>query len=185
MGLLIIAFIDYFWQRHTFLQSLRMTKQEIKDEFKQSDGSPEVKAKIRRKQIEASAQAAKNAASIEDVPNATAVITNPTHFAVALNYEVGSKGAPTIIAKGKGVLAKAIIEKAENSKVTIYRAPMLSRALFFSSDIGNEISEKLYTAVAVVLAYIYKIDRGESADEPVFSLPDDMKYDENGELING
>ena len=183
VGLAIIAAIDYFWQRHIFMQGLRMTKQEIKDEFKQTEGSPEVKAKIRRKQMEASANTAKNAAALEDVQNATAVITNPTHFAVALKYEVGSKGAPTILALGKGPMAKNIIERAENAKITLFRSPLLARALFFTGEIGQEISDKLYTAVAVALAYIYKIDRGEFASEPEIIIPEDMQYNEQGELL--
>ena len=185
IGLAIIASIDYFWQRHIYMQGLRMTKQEIKDEFKQTEGSPEVKAKIRRKQMEASANTAKNAAALEDVQNATAVITNPTHFAVALKYEVGSKGAPTILALGKGPMAKNIIERAENAKVTLFRSPLLARALFFTGEIGQEISDKLYTAVAVALAYIYKIDRGEFASEPEIIIPQDMQYNEHGELLEG
>ena len=185
IGLAIIASIDYFWQRHIYMQGLRMTKQEIKDEFKQTEGSPEVKAKIRRKQMEASANTAKNAAALEDVQNATAVITNPTHFAVALKYEVGSKGAPTILALGKGPMAKNIIERAENAKITLFRSPLLARALFFTGEIGQEISDKLYTAVAVALAYIYKIDRGEFASEPEIIIPQDMQYNEHGELLEG
>ena len=185
IGLAIIASIDYFWQRHIYMQGLRMTKQEIKDEFKQTEGSPEVKAKIRRKQMEASANTAKHAAALEDVQNATAVITNPTHFAVALKYEVGSKGAPTILALGKGPMAKNIIERAENAKITLFRSPLLARALFFTGEIGQEISDKLYTAVAVALAYIYKIDRGEFASEPEIIIPQDMQYNEHGELLEG
>ena len=185
IGLAIIASIDYFWQRHIYMQGLRMTKQEIKDEFKQTEGSPEVKAKIRRKQMEASANTAKHAAALEDVQNATAVITNPTHFAVALKYEVGSKGAPTILALGKGPMAKNIIERAENAKITLFRSPLLARALFFTGEIGQEISDKLYTAVAVALAYIYKIDRGEFASEPEIIIPEDMQYNEQGELLGG
>ena len=185
VGLAIIAAIDYFWQRHIYMQGLRMTKQEIKDEFKQTEGSPEVKAKIRRKQMEASANTAKHAAALEDVQNATAVITNPTHFAVALKYEVGSKGAPTILALGKGPMAKNIIERAESAKITLFRSPLLARALFFTGEIGQEISDKLYTAVAVALAYIYKIDRGEFASEPEIIIPEDMQYNEQGELLGG
>ena len=185
VGLAIIAAIDYFWQRHIFMQGLRMTKQEIKDEFKQTEGSPEVKAKIRRKQMEASANTAKNAAALEDVKDASAVITNPTHFAVALKYEVGSKGAPTILALGKGPMAKNIIERAESAKITLFRSPLLARALFFTGEIGQEISDKLYTAVAVALAYIYKIDRGEFASEPEIIIPQDMQYNEHGELLGG
>ena len=185
IGLAIIAAIDYFWQRHIFIQGLRMTKQEIKDEFKQTEGSPEVKAKIRRKQMEASANTAKQAAALDDVKNATAVITNPTHFAVALKYEVGTKGAPTILALGKGPMAKNIIERAENAKITLFRSPLLARALFFTGEIGQEINDKLYTAVAVALAYIYKIDRGEFASEPEINIPLDMQFNEQGDLIEG
>ena len=183
IGLAIIAAIDYFWQRHIFIQGLKMTKQEIKDEFKQTEGSPEVKAKIRRKQMEASANAAKQASALNDVKDATAVITNPTHFAVALKYEVGSKGAPTILALGKGAMAKAIMERAQTANITLFRSPLLARALFFTGDIGGEISEKLYTAVAVALAYIYKIDRGEFASEPEIIIPQDMQFNEQGQLL--
>ena len=185
VGLAIIAAIDYFWQRHIFIQGLRMTKQEIKDEFKQTEGSPEVKAKIRRKQMEASANAAKQASALNDVKDATAVITNPTHFAVALKYEVGSKGAPTILALGKGAMATAIMERAEQANITLFRSPLLARALFFTGEIGQEISDKLYTAVAVALAYIYKIDRGEFASEPEIIVPEDMQFNEYGELLEG
>ena len=185
VGLAIIAAIDYFWQRHIFIQGLRMTKQEIKDEFKQTEGSPEVKAKIRRKQMEASANAAKQASALNDVKDATAVITNPTHFAVALKYEVGSKGAPIILALGKGAMAKAIMERAEQANITLFRSPLLARALFFTGEIGQEISDKLYTAVAVALAYIYKIDRGEFASEPEIIVPEDMQFNEYGELLEG
>ena len=185
VGLAIIAAIDYFWQRHIFIQGLRMTKQEIKDEFKQTEGSPEVKAKIRRKQMEASANAAKQASALNDVKDATAVITNPTHFAVALKYEVGSKGAPTILALGKGAMAKAIMERAEQANITLFRSPLLARALFFTGEIGQEISDKLYTAVAVALAYIYKIDRGEFASEPEIIVPEDMQFNEYGQLLEG
>ena len=185
VGLAIIAAIDYFWQRHIFIQGLRMTKQEIKDEFKQTEGSPEVKAKIRRKQMEASANAAKQASALDDVKDATAVITNPTHFAVALKYEVGSKGAPTILALGKGAMAKAIMERAEQANITLFRSPLLARALFFTGEIGQEISDKLYTAVAIALAYIYKIDRGEFASEPEIIVPADMQFDEYGKLLEG
>ena len=185
VGLAIIAAIDYFWQRHIFIQGLRMTKQEIKDEFKQTEGSPEVKAKIRRKQMEASANAAKQASALDDVKNATAVITYPTHFAIALKYEVGSKGAPIILALGKGPMAKAIMERAEQANITLFRSPLLARALFFTGEIGQEISDKLYTAVAVALAYIFKIDRGEFASEPEIIVPEEMQFNEFGELLEG
>ena len=183
IGLAIIAAIDYFWQRHTFIQGLRMTKQEIKDEFKQTEGSPEVKAKVRRKQMEASAKTAQQAEALDNVSNATAVITNPTHFAVALNYEVGSKGAPTILAMGRGAMAKAIMERAEKASVTVFRSPLLARALFFTGEIGQEISDQLYTAVAVALAYIYKLDNGEFVSEPDIDIPEEMQFNEYGKLM--
>ena len=135
--------------------------------------------------MEASANAAKQASALNDVKDATAVITNPTHFAVALKYEVGSKGAPTILALGKGAMAKAIMERAEQANITLFRSPLLARALFFTGEIGQEISDKLYTAVAVALAYIYKIDRGEFASEPEIIVPEDMQFNEYGELLEG
>ena len=135
--------------------------------------------------MEASANASKQASALENVQEATAVITNPTHFAVALKYEVGSKGAPTILALGKGAMAKAIMERAEQANITLFRSPLLARALFFTGEIGQEISDKLYTAVAVALAYIYKIDRGEFASEPEIIVPEDMQFNEYGELLEG
>ena len=135
--------------------------------------------------MEASANAAKQASALDDVKNATAVITNPTHFAIALKYEVGSKGAPIILALGKGPMAKAIMERAEQANITLFRSPLLARALFFTGEIGQEISDKLYTAVAVALAYIYKIDRGEFASEPEIIVPEEMQFNEFGELLEG
>ncbi|HAD72756.1 MAG TPA: flagellar biosynthesis protein FlhB, partial [Alphaproteobacteria bacterium] len=106
--LAVIAAIDYFWQRHVHIKQLRMSKQEIKDEYKQTEGSPEVKAKIRRMQMETAQNAGRQQAALEDVPQATAIITNPTHFAVALKYEVGSSEAPKILAMGRGHMAQKI-----------------------------------------------------------------------------
>ena len=148
----MIAAIDYFWQRHQHIESLKMTRQEQKDEFKQTEGSPEVKQKIRQKQIEASMASAAQRKSVDNVSNATAIITNPTHFAVALRYIVGEPGAPEVVAMGRGNVAKDIINKGKEENITVYRSPLLARALFFTSDIGKEISEKLYNAVAVALA---------------------------------
>lgn len=185
LGLIFISAIDYFWQRHTFTQELLMTKQELKDEFKQTEGSPEVKAKIRRKQMEASQQSAQQRSALDDVVNATAIITNPTHFAVALKYEVGQPGAPVILAMGKGAIAAQIIERGENARITVFRSPPLARALFFTGSIGQEISDGLYNAVAIVLAYIYRIEKGEDADNPLVELPDDLQFDEFGKLVSG
>ena len=183
--LAVIAFIDFMYQRHTHIKSLKMSKQEQKDEHKQTEGSPEVKAKIRRMQMEKSANAARQTAALDDVASATAVITNPTHFAVALKYDVGSPDAPKILAMGRGHMAAQIIERANNAKVTIFQNPLLARALYFSSEIGKEIPERLYQAVAVVLAYIYRVDKGEDLERPEVELPEDLRFNEHGNVMSG
>ena len=183
--LAIIAMIDYFWQRHTHIQSLRMTKQEVKDEYKQTEGSPEVKAKIRRMQMETAANAGRQQAALDDVPDATAVITNPTHFAVALKYEVGSSEAPKILAMGRGNMAHKIIERANGADVTVFRSPLLARALYYTGEIGAEIAEQLYQAVAVVLAYLYRVDKGEVLAEPEVEIPESLRFTENGQPLKG
>jgi len=182
--LAIIAAIDFFYQRHAHIESLKMTKQEVKDEYKQTEGSPEVKAKIRRMQMETAANGARQSAAVDDVPNATAVITNPTHFAVALKYEVGSSEAPKVLAMGRGQMAHRIIEKAEQSSVTVFRSPLLARALYYTSDIGVEISERLYQAVAVVLAYLYRIDNGDMLEEPEVEVPAELQFDEFRQIVD-
>ena len=180
VALMIIAAIDYAWQRHTHIKSLKMTLKEVKDEFKQTEGSPEVKAKIRRMQMQQAAEGGRQREALDNVASATTVITNPTHFAVALKYEAGEAGAPTVVAMGKGKMAEQIIERATDAKVRVLRIPLLARALYFTSDLGAEIAEGLYNAVAIILAYVYRIDRGEVLDEPEISLPPEMRFDENG-----
>ena len=181
--LAVIALLDYMWQRHTHIKELKMSKQDQKDEYKQTDGSPEVKAKIRRMQMENSANAARQQTALNDVPSATAIITNPTHFAVALKYDVGSLEAPKVLAMGRGKIAELIIERGNDADVTIFQSPLLARALFFSGEIGREIPEMLYQAVAVVLAYIYRVDRGEDLERPDVELPEDMRFDEFGKPL--
>ena len=181
--LLVIAAIDYFYQRYEHIKSLRMTKQEVKDEYKQTEGSPEVRAKIRRLQMESATKSAKQQEALENMGEATAIITNPTHFAVALKYEVGQLGAPKIIAMGKGLIAKRIIDIGTEKKITSFRSPLLARALFFTGEIGEEISEKLYNAVAVALAYVYKLDRGEDIETPDIDVPEDLRFNENGTIL--
>ena len=185
LGLLVIAVLDYFYQRYEHITSLRMTKQEVKDEYKQTEGSPEVRAKIRRLQMESATKAAKQQEALDNMDEATAIITNPTHFAVALKYEVGQVGAPKIIAMGKGLIAKRIIELGSEKNITSFRSPLLARALFFTGEIGEEISEKLYNAVAIALAYIYRLDRGEDATEPDITVPEDLQFNENGQNLMG
>ena len=185
LSLLVIAVLDYFYQRYEHITSLRMTKQEVKDEYKQTEGSPEVRAKIRRLQMESATKAAKQQEALDNMDQATAIITNPTHFAVALKYEVGQVGAPKIIAMGKGLIAKRIIELGSEKNITSFRSPLLARALFFTGEIGEEISEKLYNAVAIALAYVYRLDRGEDVTEPDITVPEDLQFNENGQNLMG
>src|SRR5690242_14427258 len=137
------------------MNDLRMTKQEIKDEMKESDGSPQVKAKIRSLRRD---QARRR--MMQAVPTATAVIVNPTHFAVALLYKPESMAAPLVVAKGKNYLALRIRQKAVENQVPIIENPPLARALYSSVDVGQEIPPQLYRAVAEILAYIFKLMNG-------------------------
>ena len=180
IGLLIIGAIDYFWQSHSHTKELKMSRQDLKDEYKQTEGSPEVKQKIRRMQMETAANSNKQREAVKDVSEATAVITNPTHFAIALKYTVGDAGAPKVLAMGRGKIAEEIMNKANEHKVTVFQSPLLARALYYTSNIGDEVSEKLYTAVAIALAYIYRLDQGEALIEPTIAVPDDLQFDEFG-----
>jgi flagellar biosynthetic protein FlhB len=187
LSLLLILFVigvgDYIWSRHTWLQKLRMTKQDMKEEFKESEGSPEVKSRMRRLQMEASQKAAEQSQAIDNVKDATVIITNPTHFAIAIKYEPSSDDAPLILAMGKDIMAKRVIEQAELHSKTVVRSPILARALYFTGNIGQAISEQLYSAVASILAYVYQLERGIDAtlDEP--DVPEDFIFDENGRTI--
>lgn len=185
IALLIIGAIDYAWQRHSHKQKLMMTLKEVKDESKQTHGSPEVRAKIRRMQMQKSQESARQRDALDNVGLATAVITNPTHFAVALKYTAGQAGAPEVVAMGRGPLAQQIIDRANETRVTTLRIPMLARALYFTSEIGSEIAEGLYNAVAVILAYVFRIESGESLDMPELTLPPELRFDENGNLEQG
>ena len=185
IALLVIAAIDYIWQRHSHKKSLMMTPKEVKDESKQTHGSPEVKAKIRRMQMQKSQESARQRDALDNVGLATAVITNPTHFAVALKYTAGQAGAPEVVAMGRGPIALQIIDRAKDAHVTTLRIPVLARALYYTSEIGGEIAEGLYNAVAVILAYVFRIDSGESLDMPELTLPPELRFDEDGNLEQG
>ena len=182
VGLFIIAVIDFAWQRYTHTESLRMTIKEVKDESRQTEGSPEVRAKIRRMQYQQSQESSQQREALGNVGDATVVITNPTHFAVALKYASGQMGAPTVLAMGRGVIAQQIIDKAEEHDVRTLCIPMLARALFFTSEIGGEITEGLYNAVAVILAYVFRINNDETLEMPDLTLPPELRFDEYGNL---
>ncbi|MEL7300705.1 MAG: EscU/YscU/HrcU family type III secretion system export apparatus switch protein [Pseudomonadota bacterium] len=179
VGLLLIAAIDLVWQIHQNTQQLRMSRQEIKDEVKEAEGAPEQKAEQRRRQRDASRRAAERKA-LDDVPSANAIITNPTHFAVALRYDPASGKAPIIVAMGKGDLARELIRRGRLATVKTLRVPPLSRALFFHGTLGKEIPEALYAAVAVVLAHVWRLDRGMAGPLPAVSLPEELLFDEFG-----
>ena len=178
--LAFIGIIDLIWQKYDFMKSLRMSHQDIKDEYKETDGQPEVKQKIRRLQAEAANKSKKENSSIDNLGEATAIITNPTHFAVALKYEVGEASAPIVICKGKGKIAEKIINKGKELNIGSMQSPKLARAIYFTCEIGDEIMSQLYNAVAIALAYIFKIDKGEEIEKPQIEVPDDLVFDEFG-----
>jgi len=146
-----IGVIDYFWKRRRHEHQLRMTKQEVKDEVRQYGVSAEVKAALRRRQMQAA-----RARMMAAVPNADVVVTNPTHYAVALSYD-GSRTAPEVVAKGTDLIAAQIRRVAEENDVPLVSDPPLARALHSSTEIGQVIPPELYAAVARVLAFVYRL----------------------------
>ncbi len=147
-----IAGIDAPYQMWHHANKLKMTRQEMIQESKESDGNPQIKGKIRQMQREMARRR-----MMQDVPTADVVVTNPTHYAVALKYADGSKGAPKVVAKGTDAVAAKIRELAKENRVAILEAPALARALHKHTDIGDEIPQRLYAAVAEVLAYVYQL----------------------------
>ncbi len=154
MALLIIAILDYAFRRRQHEQQIKMTKQEVKDEVKQQDGNPEVRGRIRQRQREMSRRR-----MMAEVPKADVVITNPTHFAVALRYESSENPAPVVVAKGQRHLAMKIREIAELNRIPIVENVQLARSLYASVEIGDPIPADLYQAVAEVLAYVYRLTK--------------------------
>ena len=152
---LLAGVVDLIWQRRRYSKQLQMTKQEIREETKEQESSPHVKARIRRIQRDLSRRK-----MMKEIPKATAVIVNPTHYAVAIRYSVDSPGAPKVIAKGKNYLAQRIRQKAIEHQIPIVENPPLARALYASVEVGQEIPSHLYRAVAEILAYIYKLMNG-------------------------
>ena len=150
--LLAMAFADYAYQKWDFEKSIRMSKKEVKDEYKQMEGDPQVKQKIRQKQREMAKQR-----MMQDVPKADVVITNPTHIAVALQYDRAIMTAPIVIAKGGDYLAKRIRDIATLNLIPIVENKPLAWALYEHVDVGEEIPENMYKAVAEVLAFVYKL----------------------------
>lgn len=149
---LVIGFADLFYQRRKFKKDMRMSKKEIKDEWKNAEGDPQIKGKIKSKMLEASRRRMMNA-----IPSADVIITNPTHFAVALQYDRESGSAPVVVAKGADYMAQKIKDIAKENKVEIVENKPLARMLYFNVEIDQEIPQELYQMVAEILAYVYRI----------------------------
>jgi flagellar biosynthetic protein FlhB len=176
-ALLLIAMIDVPTQIIQRGGRLRMSKQEVKDESKQTEGSPEMKGAQRRRQREVLMGSARSA-----VAEATVILTNPTHYAIALRYRPGEDAAPLVVARGRGATAEAIRELAGESKVPILSYPQLARAIYYTSRTGSVIREDLYMAVATILAFVFNLDAAvaSGAAQPPVEVPKDARFDEQG-----
>ena len=181
LSLVIIAMIDVPFQRWQFMKQMRMSKQEIKDEMKNSEGNPEIKAQIRRRQREIS-----NARMIDSVKDADVVITNPEHFAVALAYDPNGDTAPILLAKGADEMAARIRAEAQKHGIEIFQAAPLARALYFTTEVDHPVPEDLYYAVAQVIAYVFNLASVRPGAAPVQrpkpTVPESMQFDTNGKL---
>lgn len=178
-SLILIAAVDVPFQVWDNKKKLKMTKQEIKDEYKDTEGKPEVKSKIRQLQREMA-----DRRMMAEVPKADVVITNPTHFAVALKYDPQGLGAPVLVAKGADVIALKIREVAGEHDVVVLESPALARAVYYSTELDREIPAGLYLAVAQVLAYVYQLRQYRAGQGkrpgpmPTPSIPEDLRRDE-------
>lgn len=181
LSLVIIAMIDVPFQRWQFMKQMRMSKQEIKDEMKNSEGNPEIKAQIRQRQREMS-----NARMIDSVKDADVVITNPEHFAVALAYDPNGDTAPILLAKGADEMAARIRAEAQKYGIEIFQAAPLARALYFTTEVDHPVPEDLYYAAAQVIAYVFNLASVRPGAAPVQrpkpTVPETMQFDTNGKL---
>jgi flagellar biosynthetic protein FlhB len=179
MGLVLIALADVPIQQYQVHKKLMMSRQEVRDEMKDSEGRPEVKQKIKQRQREMA-----NNKMMAKVKDADVVITNPQHFAVALAYDPNGEGAPILLAKGSDEMARRIREEAQAHAVELFPAPELARALYFTTQVDEPIPEGLYHAVAQVIAYVFSLNQsyaaGEGVLKPVPVVPENMRFDSNG-----
>lgn len=178
-GLVVIAGIDVPIQLIQLLRKLRMSKQEIKDEHKESEGNPENKAAQRQRRHDLAKRNMRKA-----VTEAHVVLTNPTHFAVALRYDRGRDQVPVVVAKGRGVTAQAIRELAAEARVTTLEYPMLARAIYYTSREGQEVRDDLYMAIATVLAFVFGLNVQAGGNPPPVTVPTSARFDENGVKIS-
>ena len=179
-GLFLIAGIDVPAQIMQRSKRLGMSKQDIKDEHKESEGSPELKGHIRRRQFEVLSGSTRQA-----VAEASVIITNPTHFAVALRYKPGQDAAPVVVARGCDAIAAAIRELADENGVTVLQYPDLARAIYFTSRAGQIVNEGLYMAVATILAFVFRVENrmASEMDRPFINVPDDLRFDADGRKL--
>ena len=179
LALIVIAAIDIPFQVHQHITQLKMTKQEVKEEYKQQEGNPEIKGRIRQLQREMSQKR-----MMQKVPEADVIITNPTHFAVALKYDVDEMDEPIVLAIGSDFMASQIRTIATDNDIPIIEAPTLARALYYNAEVDQPIPYELFKAVASILAYVYQLRDGMSVDNvnvDVFKdipIPEDMKTEE-------
>jgi flagellar biosynthesis protein FlhB len=180
LSLAVIAMIDVPYQKYAFTKRMKMSMQEIKDEFKQMEGSPEIKAQIRRRQREMS-----NARMMERVKDADVVITNPEHFAVALEYDPTGEGAPIMVAKGSDHMAAMIRAEATAHGVHIFEAAPLARAIYFTTEVEQQVPEDLYHAVAQVIAYVFSLEAASPMNpprpKPTVKVPSNMEFSPEGQ----
>ncbi|MEH6346603.1 MAG: flagellar biosynthesis protein FlhB [Bermanella sp.] len=175
LSTLLISLIDVPFQIYEFTKKMKMSLQEVKDEHKDTEGKPEVKQRIRRLQYEMSQRR-----MMSDVPDADVVITNPTHYAVALKYHSDEMKAPILLAKGTDEVALKIREIASHNKIPVVESPSLARSVYTFTKVGKEIPEGLYVAIAQVLAYVYQLDQyfkrqGPKPRQPTFPVPPDLR----------
>jgi flagellar biosynthetic protein FlhB len=177
LALAVIAGADVPAQIFQRAKRLRMSKQEVKDESKQTEGSPELKAAIRQKQLQVAKGSARKAVS-----EATVVLTNPTHFAVALRYRPGFDVAPVVLARGRGATAEALRELAGELAVPLLQYPQLTRAIYYTSRSGQLVRDDLFIAVAAILAFVFNLDRAmaEGIVQPDVDVPLGARFDEEG-----
>ncbi|MBL8491650.1 MAG: flagellar type III secretion system protein FlhB [Rhodocyclaceae bacterium] len=169
VGMAAVAAIDVPFQLWQYYSRLRMTREELRQELKETEGDPQLKARIRSQQREMARKR-----MMSEVPKADVVVTNPTRFAVALKYDAGRMGAPQVVAKGMNLVAQRIRDLATEHAVPILEAPPLARALHRHVEVGDQVPASLYTAVAEVMAYVYQLQRFATGDGPVPVLPSDI-----------
>jgi len=178
-GLVVIALIDVPIQWIRRNQRLKMSHQEMRDEHKESEGSPEARAHRRQRQRDIAAGSVANA-----MRNAQFVLTNPTHFAVAMTYDPDKAAAPIVLAKGRGDKAQAMKELAREYGVPLLEYPQLARSVYFTTRENQTIREELYSAIAAVLAFVFSLKRGEARPAPAIEVPVELRFDADGRLAS-